>query len=115
MFSQAPIAAILPVDKAKDDVNGETAANQELWHISKVSVMDSKKYKAKVEEQKKEEKDAHEEELKRISSAYNEQKQKLDLTMKLQQARQRQALQRKLFDRKAQKGLGESANKMQKL
>ena len=88
--------------QAKDDVNGESASNP----TSKISGMDSKKYKAILEEQKKEVKDAHEDELKRISSAYNEQKQKLDLTMQLQQARQRQALQRKLFDRKTQKGSG---------
>ena len=68
----------------------------------------SKKYHEIVAEQNKVEKEAHEDELKRISFVYNEQKQKLDLTMKLQQARQRQTLQRKLFDRKAQKGTGES-------
>ena len=41
-----------------------------------------------------------EEEVKRISSTYNEEKQKHELTMKMQQARQRQALQRKLLERK---------------
>ena len=63
-----------------------------------------KKYKEIVAEQMKEEKEAHEDQLRRMSYVYNEEKQKLDLTMKLQQARQRQTLQRKLFDRKAQKG-----------
>lgn len=46
-------------------------------------------------------------EVKRISLEYNEEKQKLDLMMKIQQARQRQSLQRKLFEksqRKAQQG-----------
>ena len=77
---------------------------------SNVTAMDAslviaagKKYQEIVAEQLKGQKEAHEDELKRISSAYNEQKQKLELTMKLQQARQRQTLQRKLFDRKAQK------------
>jgi hypothetical protein len=67
-----------------------------------------KKYKEIVAEQMKEEKEAHEDQLRRMSYVYNEEKQKLDLTMKLQQARQRQTLQRKLFDRKAQKGSGDS-------
>ena len=40
------------------------------------------------------------EEVKRISSVYNEEQQKLDLMMKMQQARQRQNLQRKLLERK---------------
>ena len=40
------------------------------------------------------------EEVKRISTVYSEEKQKLDLMMKMQQARQRQALQRKLLERK---------------
>ena len=89
--------------------------SQNIQPTSTVSAMDAslivaagKKYKEIIAEQLKGEKEAHEDELKRISSAYNEQKQKLELTMKLQQARQKQTLQRKLFDRKAQKGLGES-------
>lgn len=48
-------------------------------------------------------------EVKRISLEYNEEKQKLDLMMKIQQARQRQSLQRKLFEksqRKAQQNQG---------
>merc|ERR1712146_701247 len=40
------------------------------------------------------------EEVKRISTVYSEEKQKLDLMMKIQQTRQRQALQRKLLERK---------------
>lgn len=100
---------------AKADAKGESDSKQELQHTSSVNSMDasmiiaaSKKYKEIVAEQNKVEKEAHEDELKRISFVYNEQKQKLDLTMKLQQARQRQTLQRKLFDRKAQKGAGDS-------
>ena len=38
--------------------------------------------------------------MKKISSQYNEESQKLDLMMKVQQARQRQTLQRKLLERK---------------
>jgi hypothetical protein len=49
-------------------------------------------------------------EVKRISLEYNEEKQKLDLMMKIQQTRQRQALQRKLFEKNQRKnqqpGLG---------
>lgn len=48
-------------------------------------------------------------EVKRISSMYNEEKQKLDLMMKIQQARQRQTLQRKLLARKQGGGLGGGA------
>lgn len=44
--------------------------------------------------------DSLKEEVKRISSVYSEEQQKLDLMMKLQQSRQRQALQRKLLERK---------------
>merc|ERR1712146_688980 len=40
------------------------------------------------------------EEVKRISTVYSEEKQKLDLMMKIQQTRQRQALQRKLLERR---------------
>jgi len=43
---------------------------------------------------------AMETEVARISETYNEEKQKLDLMMKIQQARQKQTLQRKLLDRK---------------
>ena len=39
-------------------------------------------------------------EVKRISSAFSEEQQKLDLMLKMQQARQRQNLQRKLMERK---------------
>lgn len=60
----------------------------------------SRKYHEIVKDQMKEEKAAVEDEMKRISNVYNEEKQKLDLTMKIQQARQRQTLQRKLFERK---------------
>lgn len=42
-------------------------------------------------------------EVKRISLEYNEEKQKLDLMMKIQQARQRQSLQRKLFEKSQRK------------
>jgi hypothetical protein len=47
------------------------------------------------------------EEVKRISTVYGEEKQKLDLMMKLQQTRQRQALQRKLLLRKQAEGSAE--------
>ena len=40
------------------------------------------------------------EEVKRISTIYSEEKQKLDLTMQMKHARQRQALQRKLLERR---------------
>ena len=50
-----------------------------------------------------EEKDAMAGEVKRISLEYNEEKQKLDLMMKIQQARQRQSLQRKLFEKSQKK------------
>ena len=40
------------------------------------------------------------EEVKRISATYNEEQQRLDLMLKLQHTRQRQALQRKLLERK---------------
>mmetsp|Transcript_15849 Transcript_15849/g.26658 ORF Transcript_15849/g.26658 Transcript_15849/m.26658 type:complete len:286 (+) Transcript_15849:227-1084(+) len=49
------------------------------------------------------EKDAMSGEVKRISLAYNEEKQKLDLMMKIQQTRQRQSLQRKLFEKNQRK------------
>ena len=49
-----------------------------------------------------EERVALQEEVKRISNVYNEEKQKFDLMMKIQQARQRQTLQRKLMERKQQ-------------
>ena len=39
-------------------------------------------------------------EVKRISEQFNEEQQKLDLIMKMQQARQRQNLQRKLLEKK---------------
>ena len=113
-FLKAPVAAILSVADAKADAKGESE-KQGLIHTSSVSAMDAsliiaagKKYKEIVAEQMKEEKEAHEDQLRRMSYVYNEEKQKLDLTMKLQQARQRQTLQRKLFDRKAQKGSGDS-------
>ena len=111
---KAPVAAILSVADAKADAKGESEKHG-LIHTSSVSAMDAsliiaagKKYKEIVAEQMKEEKEAHEDQLRRMSYVYNEEKQKLDLTMKLQQARQRQTLQRKLFDRKAQKGSGDS-------
>ena len=50
-----------------------------------------------------EEKAAMAGEVKRISLEYNEEKQKLDLMMKIQQARQRQLLQRKLFEKSQRK------------
>lgn len=50
-----------------------------------------------------EEKEAMAGEVKRISLEYNEEKQKLDLMMKIQQARQRQSLQRKLFEKNQRK------------
>ena len=113
-FLKAPVAAILSVADAKADAKGESEKHG-LIHTSSVSAMDAsliiaagKKYKEIVAEQMKEEKEAHEDQLRRMSYVYNEEKQKLDLTMKLQQARQRQTLQRKLFDRKAQKGSGDS-------
>jgi hypothetical protein len=46
-------------------------------------------------------------EVARISETYNEEKQKLDLMMKIQQARQKQSLQRKLMDRKQGQGIGQ--------
>ena len=49
-------------------------------------------------------KESMQEKVKKISSEYNEEKQKLDLMMKIQQARQRQILQRKLMERKQQTG-----------
>ncbi len=42
------------------------------------------------------------EEAKRIASTYNEEKEKYDLMMAMQQARQRQNLQRKLLEKKQQ-------------
>jgi hypothetical protein len=42
-------------------------------------------------------------EVRRISMEYNEEKQKLDLMMKIQQTRQRQALQKKLFEKNQRK------------
>ena len=43
-----------------------------------------------------------EDEMKRISATYSEEKQKLDLAMKIEQARQRATLQRKLLAKKQQ-------------
>jgi hypothetical protein len=51
----------------------------------------------------REEKESMAGEVKRISLEYNEEKQKLDLMMKIQQARQRQSLQRKLFEKNQRK------------
>ena len=51
----------------------------------------------------REEKESMAGEVKRISLEYSEEKQKLDLMMKIQQARQRQALQRKLFEKSQRK------------
>lgn len=51
----------------------------------------------------REEKVAMAGEVKRISMEYNEENQKLDLMMKIQQARQRQQLQRKLFEKNQKK------------
>ena len=50
---------------------------------------------------------AMENEVTRISETYNEEKQKLDLMMKIQQARQKQMLQRKLLDRKQGQGIAQ--------
>ena len=46
-------------------------------------------------------------EVHRISETYNEEKQKLDLMMKIQQTRQKQVLQRKLLDRKQGQGISQ--------
>jgi hypothetical protein len=54
-------------------------------------------------------------EVKRISNNYSEEKQKLDLAMKVEQARQRSTLQRKLLAKKqaaGHKGAGYSADKV---
>ena len=50
-----------------------------------------------------------ESQVKRISEMYNEEKQKLDLMMKIKQTQQKQALQRKLLDRR-QNNSGNAAN-----
>jgi predicted DNA-binding protein YlxM (UPF0122 family) len=47
-------------------------------------------------------KEALQDKVKQISASYSEEKQKLDLMMKIQQARQRAILQRKLLERKQQ-------------
>lgn len=60
-------------------------------------------------QQRQESKLRMQDEVKRISNNYNEEKQKLDLAMKIEQARQRQALQRKLLLKK-QKQQGTVAN-----
>jgi hypothetical protein len=51
-------------------------------------------------------KEALQDKVKQISASYSEEKQKLDLMMKIQQARQRAILQRKLLERKQQAGGG---------
>ena len=48
-------------------------------------------------------------EVKRVTEVYNEEKQKHDLIMKMQQTRQRQMLQRKLLERRTVVGKGSSA------
>ena len=108
----APVAAIVPAAEAKSQVEEKNVEEEKYTPFTSDSVksMDAsmiiaagKKYKEIIEGQKKDEKLAQEDELKRISFVYNEEKQKLDLTMKIQQARQRQSLQRKLFEKKNSK------------
>lgn len=108
----APVAAIVPAAEAKSQVEEKNVEEEKFTPFTSDSVksMDAsmiiaagKKYKEIIEGQKKDEKLAQEDELKRISFVYNEEKQKLDLTMKIQQARQRQSLQRKLFEKKNSK------------
>jgi hypothetical protein len=57
-------------------------------------------YREIIARQIREEKESHEDVAAKKQFVYKEQQQKLDLTMKIQQARQRQNLQRKLFERK---------------
>jgi hypothetical protein len=54
------------------------------------------------------------EEVKRISTAYTEEGGKLELSMKVEQARQRQALQRKLLDRKQVKQTSATSSMLMK-
>jgi hypothetical protein len=58
-----------------------------------------------------EKKEEMEDEVKRISLMYNEEQQKLDLMMKIQQARQRQSLQKKLLERRLQQDQQQIAHK----
>jgi len=50
---------------------------------------------------------AMEHEVSRITDTFNEERQKVDLMMKIQQARQKQVLQRKLLDRKQGQGISQ--------
>ena len=52
---------------------------------------------------KEKDKDSMAGEVRRIAQEYNEEKQKLDLNMKIKETRQRQALQRKLFEKSQRK------------
>lgn len=60
----------------------------------------SSAYQQTIAQQNLLQKEALSSEVSKISSAYNEEKQKLELKMKIEQARQKQALQRKLFEKK---------------
>mmetsp|Transcript_29107 Transcript_29107/g.40004 ORF Transcript_29107/g.40004 Transcript_29107/m.40004 type:complete len:1456 (+) Transcript_29107:23-4390(+) len=116
----SPLAAIIPpVAEAKTDDSKAVLTNSDSFSFQnesgKISVkinnsmknMDAsmfiaanKKYQQIIADQQKDDKEATADEVKRKTFIYNEEKQKLDLTMKIQQARQRQSLQRKLFERK---------------
>lgn len=85
------------------DNNGEISIkiNQSMKNMdASMFIAANKKYQQIIADQKKDDKEATADEVKRKTFIYNEEKQKLDLTMKIQQARQRQSLQRKLFERK---------------
>lgn len=74
---------------------------EQVFSLSSVnSAVDGVSAKVKQEDWEYNNKLQMQDEVKRISSVYNEEKQKLDLMLKMQQARQRQNLQRKLLERK---------------
>lgn len=76
------------------------ADDGESWEFGTPGADDGEEYLTK----RTIDKESMQEKVKKISSEYNEEKQKLDLMMKIQQARQRQILQRKLMERKQQTG-----------